>query len=131
MKTVFITGGATGIGAASVRKFHAEGWAVVFLDVNAEAASALVDECGSDTVFVEGNTRCRDDIERAVAVAVARFGRIDSVVANAGIHRKNTILDITDEELDLMIDTNIYGSVNTISKQKAGSGDYNINVTKK
>lgn len=114
MKTVFITGGATGIGAAAVRKFHAEGWAVVFLDVNAEAASALVDECGADTVFVEGNTRCRDDIERAVAVAVARFGRIDSVVANAGIHRKNTILDITDDELDLMIDTNIYGSVNTL-----------------
>ena len=52
MKTVFITGGATGIGAAAVRKFHAEGWAVVFLDVNAEAASALVDECGADTVFV-------------------------------------------------------------------------------
>ena len=73
MKTVFITGGATGIGAASVRKFHAEGWAVVFLDVNAEAASALVDECGSDTVFVEGNTRCRDDIERAVAVGCDDF----------------------------------------------------------
>lgn len=65
-------------------------------------------------MFVAGDTRRRDDIVQAVALATERFGSIDGVFANAGIHRKNTILDITDDELDLLIDINIRGTVNTI-----------------
>ena len=116
MKTIFITGGSTGIGAASVRKFIAEGWNVGFMDINTQAAHALVDELNSPErlLFIEGNTRTRSDIRRAVEATVARFGSLNSVFANAGIHRCNTILDIADEELDLMIQTNIYGTVNTL-----------------
>lgn len=114
MKTIFITGGSTGIGAASVRKFIAEGWNVGFMDINTQAACELVEElnCPDRLLFTEGNTRTRSDIHRAVENTVARFGSLNSVFANAGIHRCNTILDIADEELDLMIQTNIYGTVN-------------------
>ncbi len=41
MKTVLITGGAAGIGAAAVRKFASEGWNVVFMDIDSEAGNAL------------------------------------------------------------------------------------------
>ena len=153
MKTIFITGGSTGIGAASVKKFWAEGWNVGFMDLNAMAAEKLAEELKLDVtniskvtntsddksisdrvLFVRGNTRDRGDIRRAVAAVSERFGGIDSVFANAGIHRSNTILDISDEELDLMIQTNIYGTVNTLREAvphivEAGGGSVVINCS--
>ncbi|HJD97073.1 SDR family NAD(P)-dependent oxidoreductase [Mailhella massiliensis] len=111
-KTVFITGGSTGIGAACVRKFIREGWNAAFMDINGEDGEKLARETGA--LFVEGSTRRREDLDRAVAAACVRFGGLDSVVANAGIHRCNTMLDISEEELDLMIDTNIKGTVHTL-----------------
>ncbi len=115
-KTIFITGGSTGIGAATVRKFFSEGWNVGFMDINADAAMSLLDELGNPdcVAFCLGNTRERDDIRAAVEKTLNRFGHLDAVFANAGIHRRNTLLDITDDELDLVIDTNIYGTVNTL-----------------
>lgn len=112
-KTVFITGGSTGIGAASVHKFHAERWNVAFMDINDEAAKVHTDALDG-VLYIHGNTRSKDDIFAAVAQTVDHFGGLDCVVANAGIHRCNTLLDITDEELDLMIQTNIYGTINTL-----------------
>lgn len=115
MKTVFITGGATGIGAAAVGKFLEEGWQVVFMDTNAEAAGKLCEEWkGAALTFVSGDTRNRDDLQKAMDVVVSRGGQLDSIIANAGIHRRNTLLNVTDEELDLVIDVNIRGTIRTL-----------------
>ena len=116
MRTIFITGGATGIGAASVRKFIREGWSVGFMDVNRQEAMKLTEELGSPEtlLYVPGNVCDREDIRHAVDLTIERFGSLTSVFANAGIHRRNTLLDISDEELRLVIDTNIYGTVNTL-----------------
>lgn len=136
MKTIFITGGSTGIGAASLKKFVREGWNVGFMDINRQAAMQLMDEvnCPEQMVFTEGNTRTRSDIRKAVENTVNKFGPLNSVFANAGIHRSNTILDISDEELDLMIQTNIYGTVNTLREAiphiiDAGGGSIVINAS--
>ena len=136
MKTVFITGGSTGIGAASVKKFIQQGWNVGFMDINEEAAHERMEEINrpDQLIFVPGNTRNREDIRNAVEETVKRFGQLDSVVANAGIHRCNTLLDISDEELDLMIQTNIYGTVNTLREAvphiiRAGGGTVVINAS--
>lgn len=136
MKTVFITGGSTGIGAATVAKFIDEGWNVSFMDINVPAATELqkrLDAAGR-LLFSEGNTRVRADIRRAVEATVERFGCLNSLVANAGIHRCNTLLDIADEELDLMIQTNIYGTVNTLREAvphiiESGGGTVVINAS--
>ena len=140
MKTIFITGGSTGIGAATVRKFYQEGWNVGFMDLNETAAQQLVASLAEGPaslariLFTKGNTRQREDIHRAVEATVAKFGGLDAVVANAGIHRSNTLLDITDEELDLMIQTNIYGTVNTLREAvphlvERGGGSVVINAS--
>ena len=136
MKTIFITGGSTGIGAAAVRKFVAEGWNVGFMDINPDAAQKLVDEIGKpdQLLFIEGNTRNRADIANAVMGTVERFGQLDSLFANAGIHHRDTVLDITDEVLDRMVQTNIYGTVNTLREAvpyiiKAGGGSIVINCS--
>ena len=112
-KTVFITGGSTGIGNACVRKFHASGWNVAFMDVNVEAGKKTAEEL-EGVLFFAGDTRSKADLEQAVTRTREAFGGIDGVVANAGIHRCNTLLDISDEELDMMIDVNIRGTVNTL-----------------
>lgn len=131
-KTVFITGGSTGIGAATVRKFANCGWNVAFMDINVTDGQAVADETGA--LFVEGNTRNREDIENAVKAAIEKYGELDCVVANAGIHRCNTMLTISDEELDLMIDTNIKGTVRTLqaavpSILRKGGGSVVINAS--
>ncbi len=75
MKTVFITGGSTGIGAAAVAKFIGEGWQVGFMDINVDAAHALEQQLAQPErlLFIEGNIRERADIHRAVqALSVRR-----------------------------------------------------------
>lgn len=115
-KSVFITGGASGIGAAAVRRFAAEGWHVTFLDTDARGARRLINEieAGEPVCFVEGSTRNRSDIESALELAADDAGGVDAVFANAGIHRKNTIIDIEADELSELIQTNIVGTVNTL-----------------
>ena len=136
MRTIFITGGATGIGAASVRKFIREGWSVGFMDVNRQEAMKLTEELGSPEtlLYVPGNVCDREDTRHAVDLTIERFGSLTSVFANAGIHRRNTLLDISDEELRLVIDTNIYGTVNTLREAiphiiEAGGGSVVINCS--
>lgn len=135
-KTIFLTGGATGIGAASVKKFADEGWNVGFMDLNVAESEKLVEtlDAPGQVLFIEGNTRHRADIRAAVEATIGKFGGIDSVFANAGIHRRNTLLDISDEELDLVIQTNIYGTVNTLREAvphiiKRGGGSVVINAS--
>lgn len=136
MKTIFITGGSTGIGAASVRKFIEKGWNVGFMDINEAKAEELMTglDAPDRLLFTPGNTCAREDIRKAVDATVKKFGKLDSVFANAGIHRRNTLLDITDEELDLVIRTNIYGTVNTLREAvpriiEAGGGSVVINAS--
>lgn len=113
-KTIVITGGATGIGAAAVRRFAAAGWNVAILDINDAEAERLATECGPGTAFFHADTKSQAQVIGAVAAAVKRFGSINSVFANAGIHRRNSMLDTSDEEFDLVIRTNIYGTYHTL-----------------
>lgn len=136
MKTVFITGGASGIGAACVRKFAAEGWNVAFMDLDCEMGRKLVEELGAGErlLFRVGDTRSRTDIAAILSEAAERFGSIDSVFANAGIHQSNTLLSVSDDELKRIIDINIYGTVRTLQETvpyiiRAGGGSIVINVS--
>ncbi|EAI1700729.1 SDR family oxidoreductase [Campylobacter coli] len=131
-KVVFITGGSTGIGNACVYKFHNEGYKVAFMDINQEEGQKIANNL-KDVLFIAGDTKNKEDIKNAVARAVEKFGNFDVISLNAGIHRCNTILDISDEELDLIIQTNIYGYVNTmriaIPHMKKEGGSIVINAS--
>ena len=101
-KTIFITGGASGIGAAAVRRFAAAGWRVTFMDIHPKEAKALINEIESPepVCFFEGSTRNRADLDAALELAADDLGGIDALFANAGIHRKNTVIDISPDELE-------------------------------
>jgi len=96
-KVAFVTGGASGLGAAAARRFSDEGARVVVADINAEAASTVAK--GLDDGFpVEVDTSDPAAVQRAVAAAVEQYGRIDVVFNNAGITGAQQILHEMDVE---------------------------------
>lgn len=80
-----ITGGASGIGAASCRHFVAAGARVVIADIQHEAGEGLAAELGSAAVFCRTDVSSEDDVRAAVALAVTHFGRLDCMFNNAGV----------------------------------------------
>jgi len=84
-KVAIITGGAGGIGRATVELFVAEGAQVVIADLNQERGEALAASLGSAAVFRRTDVSSADDIEQLVAFAVSRFGGLHIMFNNAGI----------------------------------------------
>ena len=84
-RVAVVTGGASGIGAASVRRFIEEGARVVVADLQRDVGEAFAAEFGSDAAFIATDVRIESDVEAAVALAVERFGRLDVMFNNAGI----------------------------------------------
>ena len=112
--TVFVTGGSTGIGAAAVRAFVRDGRPVAFLDSNGPAGRTLAEELGGQALFVAGDVRERADLKHAADEAEARFGPLGAVFANAGIHRFNSVLDVTDAALEEVLSINLLGTIATV-----------------
>lgn len=85
-KVALVTGSTSGIGAATVRRLAAEGWAVVVNSVSSvDAGRAMVDELGPDNAhYVQADIAVEHDARRVVSEAVDRFGRLDALVNNAG-----------------------------------------------
>ena len=80
-----ITGGASGIGAATAQRFVDEGANVVLADLQVDAGEALANELGKQATFVRTDVSQESDIEAAVAAATESFGRLDVMFNNAGI----------------------------------------------
>jgi NAD(P)-dependent dehydrogenase (short-subunit alcohol dehydrogenase family) len=80
-----ITGGASGIGAATARRFVAEGARVVVADLQLDLASVTAGELGDSAVAVRVDVTTEADVAGAIDLAVDRFGRLDVMVNNAGI----------------------------------------------
>ena len=109
---VAITGATAGIGAAAARLLVEAGANVVLGGRRQERLDALVAELGTDrAVGVVCDVRHPQDNARLVQAAVQAWGRLDSIVANAGIGMYGSILDYPDDEIARMIDTNYSGTV--------------------
>ncbi|MDP9238140.1 MAG: glucose 1-dehydrogenase [Chloroflexota bacterium] len=84
-KAAVITGGASGIGAASARLFANEGARVVIADVQDDMGVALAAELGGSALYQHTDVSKEDDVRRGIERAVAEFGRLDCIFSNAGI----------------------------------------------
>jgi 3-oxoacyl-[acyl-carrier protein] reductase len=114
-KVSIITGGASGIGKATVLKFAQEGAIVIVCDLNQEAIDATVNEvkaAGGEAVGYIVNVTNKSQINDMVGDVKARFGRIDVLVNNAGIVQDAQLTKMTDEQFDLVIDINLRGVYN-------------------
>ena len=83
-KVAVITGGASGIGKATVRLFVGEGVRVVFSDIQDDKGKAIADELGSNAIYLHANVRNEFEIKAAIDLAVEKFGHLDVVFSNAG-----------------------------------------------
>lgn len=105
-KVCLITGAAAGIGRATAELFAGEGAHLVLCDINAAALETLasdVQAAGAAAIAVAGDVSRDADVRQAVDAAVARFGRLDVLVANAGIIPLTDVLEATAESWDAVM----------------------------
>ena len=111
-RTVLISGGDRGIGAAAARAFYRAGYRVAILyHCNAEAADALQKELPGVTA-VQCNVASRASCELAFRAAEQALGRVDVLVSNAGIAQQKLFTDIAPDEWQRMLDVNLTGAFN-------------------
>jgi 3-oxoacyl-[acyl-carrier protein] reductase len=111
-KVSIITGGGQGIGRATALKFAAEGAKVAVCDINQSAVDDTVREIlatGREAVGFNVDVTDKDSIARMVAGVMAKWGRIDTLVNNAGIVQDAQFKKMTDEQLERVIDVNLKG----------------------
>jgi NADP-dependent 3-hydroxy acid dehydrogenase YdfG len=109
---VVVTGAGGGIGGATARLALEAGAKVVAGDVREDAVQPLLDDWGADRVAVAtGDVRQEATGDALVAAGVAAFGRVDSVVANAGVGFYGGLLDVDADQIGLMIDVNLKGTI--------------------
>jgi len=109
-RVAIVTGGASGMGAATVRRFVAEGARVIVADVQNGPGQQLATEMGIAATYAHLNVSCEADWERVTSTAVARFGAIDALVNNAGIARHHLITEFPTSEFDEVIAVNLRGT---------------------
>ncbi len=109
-KTAIISGGATGMGAASARLFAAEGAAVGVIDRNVEAGEALVAElkaAGHKAVFARADVSSKAEVEAAVAAVNAALGPVNVLFNHAGTIVIKPFLETEEADWDFLFDVNV------------------------
>jgi 3-oxoacyl-[acyl-carrier protein] reductase len=128
-KVAIVTGAGHGIGAAIAHRLARDGGKVLLCDVNAERAAKETRDIASKGGTAQACTvdvRERAEVERAVASAVAAYGRLDILVNDAGIMDREPFLDMTDELWRRVIDVNLYGTflfAQVAARQMVRQGD--------
>jgi meso-butanediol dehydrogenase / (S,S)-butanediol dehydrogenase / diacetyl reductase len=108
-KRVLITGGASGIGAATAARFLEEGSAVVVLDRDARGRAQIQSQLPRLAGTVDADVSNLKQVEAAFVEAVGLMGGVDVLINNAGISIRHNFLDITPEEWDKVIAVNLTG----------------------
>jgi NAD(P)-dependent dehydrogenase (short-subunit alcohol dehydrogenase family) len=105
--TIVITGASSGIGAALARRAAADGARVVLVARRADVLARVAAECGPQALAVTADVTRRDDVQRALDEAIARFGHVDVWVNNAGRGITKPVSELTDADFDEMMLVNV------------------------
>jgi 3-oxoacyl-[acyl-carrier protein] reductase len=111
-KVAIITGSGSGLGKAAAKLFAEHGCKVVVADYNVMAAKEVAEEIkasGGEALFLWLDVTDRASVEDMVKHTKNLFGRIDILINNAGITRDKTLLKMTEEQFDQVINTNLKG----------------------
>jgi NAD(P)-dependent dehydrogenase (short-subunit alcohol dehydrogenase family) len=131
-KVAVVTGGASGIGAATCRRFVAEGARVVVADVNDDAGTAMAKELGAAAAFRHTDVASFADLEAVVAFAAERFGGLDVMHNNAawsgGGYTHTIEPDVWDQSLRIMLTGVFYGIKAAIPAMLARGGGSIVNT---
>ena len=108
-RTCIVTGGASGIGAATVRRFVAEGAQVLIADRALDDANTLAKELGNAVTTIECDVRLEESTRSVATAAFGRWDHVDVLVNNAGSELNRTYDETTVEEWDRVLDTDLKG----------------------
>jgi NAD(P)-dependent dehydrogenase (short-subunit alcohol dehydrogenase family) len=108
-KRILITGGASGIGAATAARFLEEGSVVCVLDRNPQALQAIEKQLPKLAGMLQADVCDLKQVQGAFADAISIMGGVDVVINNAGISIRHNFLDITPEEWDKVLAVNLTG----------------------
>lgn len=114
-KTAVITGGAQGIGKATVKKFLDEGADVAVWDIDEEKGESLVADLGGKeqrVIFYKVNVADSDEVKTAMLNVINDLGKVDILINNAGITKDATLKKMTQEQWQQVIDVNLTGVFN-------------------
>ncbi len=126
-RVALVTGGAQGIGEACARRFAREGAKVVITDVADARGQALASELGADYHHCDVGDKAQ--VDALVAQCMARHGRIDVLVNNAGIFKAADFLDVTEADFDAVLRVNLKGSFlvgQAVAREMVRTGGGNI-----
>ncbi len=115
-KVAVITGGNSGIGRATAEEFQRQGAKVVIFGRNQETLDAAVQALGDDAHGVQGDVSRLEDLDRLFGEVKERYGRIDVLVANAGIAPPAPIEQVDEASFDQLIAVNVKGLFFTVQK---------------
>jgi NADP-dependent 3-hydroxy acid dehydrogenase YdfG len=109
-KVVCVTGAGRGLGRAIAERFSAEGASLVLGARTTPEIDELASRLG-DAVAVQTDVRSPTDCRRLVEAAIAEYDRLDVMINNAGLAIYGPVEDMTDHDVDLMVDTNVKGHI--------------------
>ena len=104
-----VTGGSSGIGAASVERFVSEGANVLIADIDIDSASSFADEMGPTVKAIKCDVRIEEDVKAVADYAYSLWNKVDVLVNNAGSELNQTYDKTTLEEWDRVLDTDLKG----------------------
>ncbi len=111
-KVTIITGAGQGIGKTTALEFAKEGARLVLCDINEEAINQVVTEVtelGGEAIAVHMDVTKTENVNQSITKTLDKFGRIDCLINNAGITADSTLLKMTEEAWDRVIDINLKG----------------------
>jgi 3-oxoacyl-[acyl-carrier protein] reductase len=113
-KVALVTGGANGIGLATVERFAKEGAKIILWDLTDKGNDIAegLKKAGREVLFQKVSVTEKNKVQAAVKEAHAHFGRIDILINNAGITKDRTLLKMSDAEWDDVISVNLTGVFN-------------------
>jgi 2-hydroxycyclohexanecarboxyl-CoA dehydrogenase len=131
-KVAAVTGGASGIGEATVRRFVAEGAKVAFADRDVDRGKRVAAEIGDSAFFAEAHMEREAEAVAFVRQAAERLGRLDVLVNNAGIRLYHTVVEASAESWDEILGVNLKGyafcAKAAIPLMRQGGGGSIVNV---
>jgi len=108
-KVTIVTGAANGIGLAISKRFLAEGVRLMMTDIDVDKGQVEADQLDGDVIFFQCDVSDSASVDQLLAKTVEHFGRLDIMVANAGIIRTCDFLDVSEQDFDAVIRVNLKG----------------------
>jgi NAD(P)-dependent dehydrogenase (short-subunit alcohol dehydrogenase family) len=131
-RTVFITGAARGIGAATAERLYRKGANVALAGLEPERLAALAERLGERALAIEADVTDFEALQRAVAASVERFGGIDVAIANAGVAFTGALASAPMEQIERTFAVNLLGVWRTdraVAEQLIASKGYLLNIS--